>query len=111
MKRPECARRVGVCLVLGCTGITQVAEAQWETVADIRLEAESNDNPALNSGLGSTTAPPIDSASRLLADVVVRFRRADPRGELTFEPRVRRDAYADEEAKELESTDVFFRSN
>jgi hypothetical protein len=28
-----------------------------------------------------------------------------------LEPRVRRDAYADEDAKELESTDVFFRSS
>jgi hypothetical protein len=82
-------------------------------VPDITLEAESNDNPALDSGLGATPGvlPPIDSANRLLADVVVRFRRTEPRSFLTFEPRVRRDMYQDEEAQLLESTDVFLRSS
>lgn len=115
MKRHECARRIGVCLVLGCACVIGAfpGEAQWETVPDITLEAESNDNPALDSGFGATPGAelPIDSASRLLADVVVRFRRSEPRGELTFEPRVRRDMYADDEAQQLESTDVFLRSS
>jgi hypothetical protein len=43
--------------------------------------------------------------------VVLRIRNAEPRGELTFEPRVRSDAYAEEEYSPLESTDVFLRSN
>jgi hypothetical protein len=116
MKRHEHARRMGVCLVFGCACVIQAApsQAQWETVPDITLEAESNDNPALDSGLGGATPgvlPPIDSASRLLADVVVRFRHSEPRSFLTFEPRVRRDMYADEEAEQLESTDVFLRSS
>jgi hypothetical protein len=86
------------------------ARADWETIPDITLEAETNDNPTMNSGLG--VAPTgIDEASRLLADVVLRFRNRQPRGELTLEPRVRRDAYADSEAQGFESTDVFFRSN
>jgi hypothetical protein len=113
MKRHECARRVGVCLVFGCACVIQAApgEAQWETVPDITLEAESNDNPALDAGLGTGTPLPIDSANRLLADVVVRFRHNEPRSFLTFEPRVRRDMYQDDEAQELESTDVFLRSS
>jgi len=115
MKRHECARRIGVCLVLGCACVIQATpgQAQWETVPDISLKAESNDNPALDSGFGATpgSIPPIDSANRLLADVVLRFRRSEPRGDLTFEPRVRRDLYAEDEAKELESTDVFLRSS
>jgi hypothetical protein len=114
MKLHECARRIGVCLALGCACVPypvlgQGGQGRWETVPDITLEAESNDNPALDSVL--LAQQPIDSASRLLADVVVRFRRSEPRGFLTFEPRVRRDAYADEEAQQLESTDVFLRSS
>jgi hypothetical protein len=112
MKRHECARRIGVCLVLGCAAIAQAtsAEAQnWETVPDVTLAAETNDNPALNGGSG--LGQPVGSASRMLADVVVRFRRADPRGELIFEPRVRGDVYADDETQQYESTDVFLRSS
>jgi hypothetical protein len=115
MKRHERARREGVCWVFGCACIFAAAPslAQWETVPDITLEAESNDNPALDSGLGATPGAvlPIDSASRLLADVTMRFRRSEPRGDLTFEPRVRRDVYSDDEAEQLESTDVFLRSS
>jgi hypothetical protein len=115
MKGHEHARRVGVCLVLCCACVIGAApgEAQWETVPDITLEAESNDNPALDSGLGATPGAmqPVGSASRLLADVMLRFRRSEPRGDLTFEPRVRRDVYADEDAQQLESTDVFLRSS
>ena len=40
----------------------------------------------------------------------MRLRRAQPRGELMFEPRVRRDMYLDDEASALENTDVFLRS-
>lgn len=113
MKRHESARRLGACLAIGCASIAQGVAAQggrgnWEFVPDIGLEAESNDNPTLNTGIG--TAPPIDSANRMLADAAVRLNRARPRGDLMFEPRVRRDAYADEEARALESTDVFLRS-
>jgi hypothetical protein len=84
--------------------------ADWETIPDITLEAETNDNPTLDSASG-TTLGTIDTASRLLADVALRMRKTEPRGDLTFEPRVRRDAYMDEEARPLESTDVFLRSN
>ncbi|HUQ51362.1 MAG TPA: hypothetical protein VM692_04015 [Gammaproteobacteria bacterium] len=117
MKRQLCARRIGVCLIFGCACVIQAwrvqGQAQWETVPDIKLQAESNDNPTLDSGFGVTpgTPSPIDSANRVLADAAIRFRRANPRGELMLEPRVRRDAYANEEAQPLESTDVFFRSS
>ena len=114
MKHHECARRIGVCLVLGCACVIYIppGEAQWEVVPDITVEAESNDNPTLNTGLGTVPGlEQIDQGNRVLADVVVRFRRSEPRGFLTFEPRVRRDAYADDEAQQLESTDVFLRSS
>src|SRR5688572_30239599 len=109
----ESARRFGACLVIGCASVAQgVVAAQgrsgWDAVPDIALEAETNDNPTLDTGVG--TAAPIDSASRMLADVAVRLRRAQPRGELMFEPRVRRDMYLDDEASALENTDVFLRS-
>jgi hypothetical protein len=86
------------------------AHADWEAIPDVRLEAEMNDNPALNT-VGSTDTQFIDSATRFLADAALRIRNAQPRGELVFEPRVRGDVYAEEEAEALESTDVFLRSS
>jgi len=112
MKGQECARAVSACLVIGCAYATHTerAHADWEAVPDISLEAETNDNPAINT-VGTTDTQLIDSANRLLADVILRIRKAEPRGEITFEPRVRTDKYAEEEAQILESTDWFLRSN
>lgn len=111
MKSDECARRLGACLVFGCACLYATrGHADWEVTPDIRLEAEMNDNPALNT-FGSTDTQLIDSASRMLADARLRISSVEPRGELTFEPRVRSDAYVEEEAQLLESTDVFLRSN
>jgi hypothetical protein len=112
MKSHECARRLGACLAVGCACVSHGTRvhAEWEAIPDITLEAEMNDNPALNT-IGSTNAQVIDDASRLLADASVRIRNAEPRGEITFEPRVRGDMYAEEEARILESTDLFLRSN
>ena len=110
MKRHECARRFGACLIFGCACVGYAARgyADWEAIPDVRLEAETNDNPSLNM-VGTTQL--VDSASRLLADAALRIRNAEPRGEISFEPRVRTDAYAEEEAQALESTDVFLRSS
>jgi hypothetical protein len=111
MKAHECARRLGACLVVGCACLYAArGYADWEATPDIRLEAEMNDNPALNT-FGTTDTQLIDNASRMLADAMLRISNVEPRGELTFEPRVRSDAYAEEEAQLLESTDVFLRSN
>jgi hypothetical protein len=99
-------------LIFGCACVAHASLAfgEWEAIPDISLQAEMNDNPALNT-VGSTDTQLIDDASRLLADVVLRIRNAEPRGELTFEPRIRGDAYSEEEYSGLESTDVFLRSN
>jgi hypothetical protein len=111
MKFHECARRLGACLIFGCACLyTARGYADWEATPDVRLEAEINDNPSLNT-FGSTDTQLIDSATRMLADAMLRISNVEPRGELTFEPRVRSDAYAEEEAQVLESTDVFLRSN
>ena len=110
MKRHECARRLGACLIFGwaCVLYASRAYAAWETIPDIRLAAETNDNPSLNL-VGTTQF--VDGASRVLADAALRIRMAEPRGELTFEPRIRADAYAEDEAQGLESTDLFLRSS
>lgn len=110
MKRHEGARRLGACFVFGCACVLQASpgHADWEAVPDISLKAEMNDNPGLHS---AGSAPLVDEASRLLADVALRIRNAEPRGELTFEPRVRHDVYAEDEAQPLESTDWFLRSD
>ena len=112
MKRHACARRLGACLVTGCAIVsyTPLGHAVWDGVPDVSLKAEANDNPALNT-VGGTDTQVIDQASRLLADAVVRIRKVEPRGEISFEPRVRGDVYAEEEAKVLESTDFFLRSS
>src|SRR5688572_14323915 len=111
MKRQECARTLSACLIgCACTLHAWRGHAAWEAVPDISLEAETNDNPAINT-VGTTDTQLIDSANRLLADVILRIRKAEPRGEITFEPRVRGDKYAEEEARILESTDWFLRSN
>jgi hypothetical protein len=111
MTAHQCARRFGACLVFACACVYSArSQAQWEAVPDVRLIAEMNDNPSLNA----TTTPDlavIDEATRMLADAAVRFRYSQPRAELTFEPRVRSDVYAEEEAQRLESTDVFLRSS
>jgi hypothetical protein len=105
------ARRFGACCLIVCVHMVVMlpSHADWNAIPDIRLEAEANDNPALEADIG--TAPRIDSASRLLADVIVNIRREEPRGDLVFEPRVRGDAYADDNTEGLESTDVFLRSS
>jgi hypothetical protein len=111
MKRHGCARAVSACLVVG-SSVSYVgrADAEWEAIPDITLEAETNDNPALNM-VGTPETQLIDDASRLLADVSIRIRKAEPRGEISFEPRVRGDVYTQEEARILESTDFFLRSS
>jgi hypothetical protein len=98
--------------VVGCACVSHgtLAFAQWEAVPDITLEAEMNDNPSLNTVITPETQR-LENASRLLADATVRIRKAEPRGEISFEPRVRGDMYAEEEASLLESTDFFLRSN
>jgi hypothetical protein len=107
----ECGGRIGGRLLLGCACAVpaMLAQAAWDFLPEVTLEAEANDNPALNDGLATFGA--VDDASRLLADARLRLRRVEPRGELMFEPRVRGDAYAEQEAQQLESTDVFLRSN
>ena len=112
MKSHECARRLGACLVVGCACVSHGprVHAAWEAVPDVTLEAEMNDNPALNTIVTPDTRL-LGNTSRLLADAVVRIRKVEPRGEISFEPRVRGDMYAEEEARFLESTDLFLRSN
>jgi hypothetical protein len=110
MRRHECARRLGACLIFGCACVGYAARgyAEWEVIPDVRLTAETNDNPSLNM-VGPTQL--VDTASRFLADAALEIRNAEPRGEIMFAPRVRTDAYAEDEAQALESTDLFLRSS
>jgi hypothetical protein len=113
MKSHECARALGACLAAGCACVSYgtSAYADWEAIPDIKLEAEMNDNPALNM-IGTTDSQVVGEATRLLADAAIRIRKVEPRGELSFEPRVRGDTYAEDQAKNLglASTDLFLRS-
>ena len=69
MKRDECARRLGACLVFGCASVFPArGHADWEAIPDVTLEAEANDNPGLHSGADVQF---VDEATRLIADVLL----------------------------------------
>lgn len=82
------------------------AQAAWEFVPEVEISADSNDNPRLVPDEAADGS----AATRLLTNVRLEFVNFTPRGEITLEPAVRSDAYADDADEPLESTDAFLRS-
>ncbi len=80
------------------------ADAAGEVVPELRVTADTNDNPRLRPNDG-TDLP--RAASRLVAEAGVRLTSFSPQGEFEFEPVMRTDAYGSATNDELESTDVF----
>jgi hypothetical protein len=72
----------------------------WEWLPEIGMWVETDDNARMRSA-GD------DQASSTLLDARVRFSNYGERGEMFIEPRIRADAYADADDKELESDDRF----
>src|SRR5690606_32540819 len=86
--------------------------ADWQATPDIRMEIEANDNPRLGQNPGELDGDELDdhTATRMLMDARVRLRNVGPRGEITFQPRVRADAYSDATNDDLEREDVYLNS-
>lgn len=86
--------------------------ADWQATPDIRMEIEANDNPRLGQNPGELDGDELDdhTATRMLMDARVRLRNVGPRGEITFQPRVRADAYSDAADDDLEREDVYLNS-
>jgi hypothetical protein len=81
------------------------AQSAAEIVPNVRISAETNDNPAMASDedpLGVRRA-----ATRVIAEASVGLVNFGPQGEFVFEPRVRSDAYDDPADQQLESTDWY----
>jgi hypothetical protein len=79
------------------------AHAAWDVVPEIGLLVDNNDNPRLEP------ADP-DDASRSVLDARVTLSNFGERGNIFVEPRVRANAYADDDDEDLENDDAFFRS-
>jgi hypothetical protein len=103
--------RVGSVRPLACligALLAVAAHDAWsaaEVVPNVRISAETNDNPAMISDedpLGARRA-----ATRLLAEASFALVNFSQQGQFRFEPRVRTDAYADEVDQQLESTDWY----
>src|SRR5690606_18073537 len=88
-----------------------VAWSDWESIPDIRLEVEANDNPRLGQrpeerGIDADELED-HTATRMLFDGSVRLRSVGQRGEVVLSPRIRLDAYADTIDDDLERQDFY----
>jgi len=103
--KPPRRRAPGVCLPLALAVVAPLApvHAAWETVPDVKLSVENNDN-LLRSSINEV------DASRTFVDASVNFRNLTERGLLYVQPRVISDAYAESENGIYESNDVFLRA-
>jgi hypothetical protein len=92
-------RLLPIVLLLGLAAAP--ARAAWETVPELELRSENDDNVRMS---------PIDqgASSRAVFDARFRLRNFGERGNAYVEPRIVSDAYADEFDTPLESNDVFF---
>jgi hypothetical protein len=104
-----------------CCGCTLAAAlwpliglADWETVPDIRMEIEANDNPRLGqqTALRGLDPEAVEgrTSTRMLLDGRVLLRNAGPRGTVTLQPRARLDAYADAIDEDLQRRDLYLNS-
>ncbi len=99
----RCALAFGATLVgagLSAVLLDRPANAAWETVPDVGLSTEVDDNIRLVS---------IDqpSSARTALDARLRVRNFGRRGEAFIEPRIVADSYAAERDKVLQNNDVF----
>lgn len=88
-----------------------VAWGDWESVPDLRLEVEANDNPRLGQNPEDIGIAPEEiedhTATRLLFDGRVQLRNVGQRGTVVLTPRIRVDTYSDEADDDLERQDAY----
>lgn len=86
------------------------ANAAWDFAPEFSIAAESDDNPRLIADDAAAALGQDDAATRLLAEARLQFVNNGERGELSFAPALRTDAYMDEADDDLQSTDGFLRA-
>jgi len=88
-----------------------VAWGDWESVPDLRLEVEANDNPRLGQDPDDIGIAPEEledhTATRMLFDGRVQLRNVGQRGTVVLTPRIRVDTYADDADADLERQDAY----
>lgn len=90
-----------------------VARADWETVPDVQMAVEANDNPRLGqaSNIIEDNADALDhTAVRMLMDARFALANTGTRGNVLFQPRVRLDTYSDEADEDLEREDLYLNA-
>ena len=94
-------RRHGV--LLAWLALPASVHAAWETVPEVTLFAESDDNVLLD---------PVaeQSASRMALDAALRLSNFNERGNVFIEPRFVTDAYSGDDTDEFESDELFFNA-
>ena len=97
------SRIAALALICASSSIHYDAHAAWETVPELSLFAETDDNILMDS-----TAE--QSGSRTALDALVRLSNFNERGNIYIEPRVVTDAYTADDTKQFESDDVFFEA-
>lgn len=107
-RRRTCAR---LALALASAAAFSTASAAWDTVSDIRMGLEANDNPRLGQRPVNRPQDVLDSqdhtAVRALMDARFRLSNFGPRGNVFIQPRVRLDTYADNVDQDLKRKDGY----
>jgi hypothetical protein len=119
MIRPTgCNMRHTTALRLGCALASVLpfatASAAWDTVSDITMGVEANDNPRLGQrNIGQTQELMTErdhTAVRALMDARFRLSNFGERGQIYLQPRVRADTYSDSADSDLERQDGYLYS-
>ncbi|HEU4617064.1 MAG TPA: hypothetical protein VFV10_03445 [Gammaproteobacteria bacterium] len=96
---------------LACVIPFATASAAWDTVSDVRMGVEANDNPRLGQRSGELQPQLVEeqdhTAVRALMDARVRLTNEGPRGNFLVQPRVRADTYSDSADKDLQRQDAY----
>jgi hypothetical protein len=88
----------------GALALTLPAAAvAWETVPEIRMTVEGDDNVVLR-------ADDVGWASRTVLDLRATLTNRNPRGHVFFEPRVVADTYLESEHRNLRTEDLHLRA-
>jgi hypothetical protein len=99
---------------LACVLPFGTAWAAWDTVSDITMGVEANDNPRLGQrSIGPTpelAAERDHTSVRALMDARFRLSNFGERGQIYLQPRLRADTYADSADSDLQRQDGYLYS-
>ncbi len=116
MNRSIASRRwclAGTCLACAVVGSAPfgAASAAWDTVSNIRMGIEANDNPRLGQQQTTQSQTLQDlqdhTSVRALVDMIFRLQNIGQRSNIYVQPRIRADAYSDTIDKDLQRKDLY----